>query len=114
MKISNILAGLTCVGYAVASGRPPDVSICDYYTKALLTKDSETNQELLLTLLVNTVVIGNYTQPNYNYVPGILTPGTYDVRISVGKSVTSILRLPRASVSNVPPHDIEASGIHES
>ena len=44
----------------------------------MLKTDSEKNQELLLTLLVNTAVIGNYTQPNYNYVPGILTPNTYN------------------------------------
>lgn len=33
----------------------------------------------LLTLLVNTAVIGNYTQPNVGVsVPGILTNGTYN------------------------------------
>jgi hypothetical protein len=78
MKTFNILSGLACTGFVVASSRPSSVSICDYYTGALLKKDSEANQELLLTLLVNTAVIGNYTQPNYNYVPGILTPGTYN------------------------------------
>ena len=116
MKISNILAGLTCAGYAVATsgGRPPSQSICDYYTTALLTKDSAANQQTLLTLLVNTVVIGNYTQPNHNYVPGILTANNYDVRISVGKSVTSILLLPPASASYVLQPDIEASGMRES
>lgn len=38
-----------------------------------------TTQYTLLTLLVNTAVIGNYTTPNHNAVPGILNPnGTYN------------------------------------
>ena len=83
MKAFNILSGIACVGLVVAgnssgSGRPSSVSICDYYTKALLKQDNAKNQQLLLTLLVNTVVIGNYTQPNHNAVPGILAPGTYN------------------------------------
>ncbi|KAH0550950.1 hypothetical protein GP486_007684, partial [Trichoglossum hirsutum] len=37
------------------------------------------NQLTLLTLLVNTVVIGNYTTPNVGVVvPGILAPGTFN------------------------------------
>jgi len=55
--------------------RPENTSICDYYTTALLTNNTADNQLLLLTLVVNTAVIGNYTQPNHNAVPGILTPG---------------------------------------
>ena len=78
MKGFNLLSGLACIGFVIASGRPSDVSICDYYTGALLKTDTEENQALLLTLIVNTAVIGNYTQPNLNAVPGILTPGTYD------------------------------------
>lgn len=78
MKISTIVTGAACIVGAIASGRPASTSICDYYTAALLTKNTEQNQALLLRLLVNTAVIGNYTQPNYNAVPGILTPGTYD------------------------------------
>lgn len=34
------------------------------------------NQYTLLKLIVNTVALGNYTQPNMNAVPGILAPGT--------------------------------------
>lgn len=41
---------------------------------ALLKDNNATNQYTLLTLLVNTAVIGNYTQPNHNAVPGILNP----------------------------------------
>lgn len=77
MKLS-LFTSLAGIGLVAASGRPSDVSICDYYTKALLKTDSEKNQALLLTLLVNTAVIGNYTQPNYNAVPGILAPGVYN------------------------------------
>lgn len=52
-------------------------SICDKYTTALLTDNTPANQYLLLTLLVNTVVIGNYTMPNVGVsVPGILAPAT--------------------------------------
>ncbi|KAF2646980.1 hypothetical protein K491DRAFT_723878 [Lophiostoma macrostomum CBS 122681] len=64
---------LSTLGSALAQ----NVSICDKYTTALLKDNNGTNQYTLLTLLVNTVVIGNYTQPNKNAVPGILTNGTY-------------------------------------
>ncbi|KAI9148053.1 hypothetical protein HJFPF1_11874 [Paramyrothecium foliicola] len=56
--------------------RPTDTSICDYYTTALLKENTAENQATLLTLIVNTVVIGNYTEPNVGVkVPGILAPG---------------------------------------
>jgi hypothetical protein len=59
--------------------RPANESICDYYTTALLKTNNATNQMTLLTLLVNTAVIGNYTQPNVGvHVPGILANGTYN------------------------------------
>ncbi|SMY22495.1 unnamed protein product [Zymoseptoria tritici ST99CH_1A5] len=65
----------------VAAQRPADTPICDYYTTALLKENNATNQYTLLTLLVNTAVIGNYTQPNMNAVPGILNPNaTYEGR----------------------------------
>lgn len=40
----------------------------------MLKDNNATNQLALLTLVVNTAVIGNYTQPNHNAVPGILSP----------------------------------------
>ena len=50
-----------------------------YYTTALLRNNTAANQYTLLTLLVNTVVIGNYTQPNVGVaVPGILAKGMYN------------------------------------
>ncbi|KAI6780272.1 uncharacterized protein J7T54_003051 [Emericellopsis cladophorae] len=64
---------------AVNAQRPSDESICDYYTTALLKENTAENQATLLTLVVNTVVIGNYTEPNVGIkVPGILAPGAVD------------------------------------
>jgi hypothetical protein len=78
MYFKNLVM-LAMAGAAVAQ-HPSNVSICDYYTTALLEHNNATNQYTLLTLLVNTAVIGNYTQPNVGVaVPGILNPnGTYN------------------------------------
>lgn len=74
----RFLALLAVAGSALAQ-RPENTSICDYYTTALLKDNNATNQYTLLTLLVNTVVIGNYTKPNVGVkVPGILAPGKHD------------------------------------
>ena len=76
--IFKALALLAAVGTAIAQ-RPNGTSICDYYTTALLKENNATNQYTLLTLLVNTVVIGNYTKPNVGIaVPGILAKGKYN------------------------------------
>lgn len=57
MRFSTlVLAGAASV---VSAQRPSDTPICDYYTTALLKENNATNQRTLLTLLVNTVVIGN-------------------------------------------------------
>jgi hypothetical protein len=76
--VAAALAGLA------AAQRPANTSICDYYTTALLKNNTAANQYTILTLLVNTVVIGNYTKPNISgvtfpdvAVPGILANGTY-------------------------------------
>jgi hypothetical protein len=59
--------------------RPADTSICDYYTTELLKENNATNQVALLILVVNTAVIGNYSDVNVGVkVPGILAPGTYN------------------------------------
>jgi len=71
MRFTTAAVVAAAVGTAVAQ-RPTNTSICDYYTTALLKTNNGTTQYTLLTLLVNTVVIGNYTQPNMNAVPGIL------------------------------------------
>lgn len=60
----------------VTAQRPSNTSVCDYYTTALLMNKTAENQMTLLTLVVNTAVIGNYTQPNLGImVPGILASG---------------------------------------
>ena len=53
----SLFIALGAIG-AVASQQ----SICDKYTTALLKHDTPANQYMLLTLLVNTAVIGNYTE----------------------------------------------------
>ena len=78
VMIVPTLAVLALVGAASAQ-RPTNTSICDYYTTALLKNNTADNQYTLLTLLVNTVVIGNYTKPNVGIaVPGILAKGTFN------------------------------------
>jgi hypothetical protein len=74
-KLVHFALGLVVVP-SVYAQRPANTSICDFYTTALLKSNTAENQLTLLTLLVNTVVIGNYTQPNVGVkVPGILAPG---------------------------------------
>ena len=71
----NGLVLLASASVAFGAGRPKDVSICDFYTTALLKHNTAANQMTLLTLIVNTAEIGNYTQPNVGVVvPGILNP----------------------------------------
>jgi hypothetical protein len=77
MYFKNLV--MLAMASATVAQRPSNVSICDYYTTALLKDNNATNQYTLLTLLVNTAVIGNYTQPNVGVaVPGILNRGTYN------------------------------------
>ncbi|MCJ1463417.1 hypothetical protein MMC07_002024 [Pseudocyphellaria aurata] len=76
--LSKNLVLLASAGLILAQ-RPDNTSICDYYTNALLDENNSTNQYTLLTLVVNTALIGNYTKPNVGImVPGILAPGTYN------------------------------------
>jgi hypothetical protein len=66
---------LAIFGAALAQ-RPADTSICDYYAKALLNENNATTQLALLILVVNTAVIGNYSEVNVGTkVQGILAPG---------------------------------------
>lgn len=62
----------------VGAGATSQQSLCDKYTVALLKDNTAANQYTLLQLVVNTVVIGNYTQPNVGItVPGILAKATF-------------------------------------
>lgn len=56
---SKTIALAMVAASSVAAQRPTDTPICDYYTTALLKENTAENQYTLLTLLVNTVVIGN-------------------------------------------------------
>lgn len=71
VKIPILLAA---AGACVASAQ----SLCDKHTTELLGSNTAANQYTLLQLLVNTVVIGNYTQPNVGIsVPGILADAKF-------------------------------------
>lgn len=60
MRLTSSSILLASVGAALGQGgRPADTSICDYYTSALLKDVTAENQLKLLTLVVNTAVIGN-------------------------------------------------------
>ncbi|EME82219.1 uncharacterized protein MYCFIDRAFT_60298 [Pseudocercospora fijiensis CIRAD86] len=77
MKSYSIFLCLAAAHAAVDLESRADPSLCDKYTTALLKDNTAANQETLLTLVVNAVVIGNYTKPNVGIaVPGILAPGT--------------------------------------
>ncbi|KAH0536118.1 hypothetical protein FGG08_006984 [Glutinoglossum americanum] len=80
LQIPTLLTLLTtAVPLTLAQSRPNDTTICDFYTTALLKDNTAANQLKLLTLIVNTVVIGNYTTPNVGIaVPGILAPGKFN------------------------------------
>ncbi|KAI1121287.1 hypothetical protein F5Y10DRAFT_104477 [Nemania abortiva] len=78
MRFAKV-AALAVVANTAQAQRPENTPICDYYTTALLKNNTADNQATLLTLVVNTVVIGNYTQPNVGIkVAGILAPGQYN------------------------------------
>lgn len=79
IKMHALLAFfIAAVGYTTAQ-RPDNTSICSYYTPVLFGDNNVTNQYKLLTSLVNTVVIGNYSVPKNDIaVPGILAPGTFN------------------------------------
>jgi hypothetical protein len=57
-KLYLFLVLASAVALAFAQ-RPDNTSICDYYTTALLNNNTAANQLTLLTLLVNTAVVGN-------------------------------------------------------
>ena len=60
------------------------LSLCDKYTTALLVNNTVENQATLLTLLVNTVVIGNYTQSN----TGVVVPDILADEIFNGENIS--------------------------
>jgi hypothetical protein len=64
MRFSKVAVAAAAGSLVDAAGRPADMSICDYYTGALLKNVTAANEYTLLTLLVNTVVIGNCKSPS--------------------------------------------------
>ncbi|KAK3380889.1 hypothetical protein B0H63DRAFT_434251 [Podospora didyma] len=79
LKLGLLAAAAAAAAGVASAQRPTATSICDYYTTALLKNNTAENQLTLLTLLVNTVVIGNYTMPNVGViVPGILAAGVFN------------------------------------
>jgi hypothetical protein len=76
--IRNFIQLLAIVGSAFAQ-RPSTTPICDYYSKSILGTNTASSQSLLITLLINTVVLGNYTTPNIGIsVHGIASPIVYN------------------------------------
>lgn len=70
---ATFIAAATAIASVAAQQTP-----CDKYTTALLKTNNATNQMTVLTLVVNTALIGNYTNPAgpaKNAVTGILNPG---------------------------------------
>ena len=77
MHFKRLALAVGVAGPALAQ-RPSDTSICDYYTTALFTDNTASNQYALLTALVNTVVIGNYSACAVGGGnPGILAPAYF-------------------------------------
>lgn len=57
---------------------PTKLSICNTYTSLILGSSNPSNQHLLMTLFVNTALVGNYTTPNTGVaVNGIMWPGAW-------------------------------------
>ncbi|KAI0137462.1 hypothetical protein BJ170DRAFT_62405 [Xylariales sp. AK1849] len=79
MRFSKTVSIIAAAAGTASAQRPTNTSICDYYTTALLKENTAANQYTILTLVVNTAVIGNYTTPNVGVsVAGILAPGMYN------------------------------------
>jgi uncharacterized membrane protein YgcG len=79
MKFLASLAAVAAIMASTATAQSSNESICDKYTTALLKNNTAENQLTVLTLVVNTALIGNYsnaTGPAKNEVTGILNKGT--------------------------------------
>lgn len=77
MKLSD-LSVLLLISFVLAQ-RPSNTTICDYYSSSILGASTAANQKLLMTLLINTVVLGNYTTPNTGIsVHGFASPAVYN------------------------------------
>ncbi|KAE9364813.1 hypothetical protein N431DRAFT_447960 [Stipitochalara longipes BDJ] len=63
----------------IRAQRPSKTSTCDFYSNTLLGSNTAKSQALLITLLVNTFVVGNYTTPNTG-IPcaGFASPAVFE------------------------------------
>jgi hypothetical protein len=70
---------MTALGAATlaVAQRPNGTSICDYYSEALFNSTSGKTEYTLITALVNTAVIGNYSAGAKSAVTGIVNKGMY-------------------------------------
>lgn len=76
--IPIVLALLVTLSPSLAQ-RLANISICDFYTQSILGENTALNQLLLVTLWVNTFVLGNYTTPNVGIpVHGFASPDAYN------------------------------------
>jgi hypothetical protein len=85
-----ILASLS----SVVSDTPP--SLCDKYTKALLTDNTAANQQLVLTLLVNTAVAGNV-----DFSGGKLSQTILNADVALGKKGAAKLNVTVTGILNL-------------
>lgn len=74
MKFSRSVASIGAVAVLPSAL----ATICDNYTTALFTDNTATNQYKLVSALVNTALIGNYSKGAKVTVNGILVPGDYN------------------------------------
>jgi len=70
---------LLCLPLLAGAQRPSNTSICDFYSSTLLGSNAAKSQALLITLLVNTFVVGKYTTPNVGLpCTGFAAPAVFE------------------------------------
>ncbi|TAQ86268.1 hypothetical protein B7494_g5420 [Chlorociboria aeruginascens] len=85
--------------------RPPNISICDWYAETLFGSSTATNQQLVMTHITNTAIIGNYAKPDV----GINVTGIAPVSTFNGTSVNLLSYFDAALYSSndgVTPHGV--------
>jgi len=90
---------------ANAAQRPSEISICDWYAEDLFGANTAANQQLLMTYILNTAILGNYTQPNV----GIAVTGVAGISVFNGTTVDVITYFDAALYSTndgTTPHGV--------
>ncbi|CAG8980218.1 hypothetical protein HYALB_00012908 [Hymenoscyphus albidus] len=63
----------------VQAQRPTNTPICDFYASQIFGNNTATSQRGVMTLILNTAILGNYTSPNIDVpVSGIASVSTYN------------------------------------